>query len=369
MTRLILGFYSKPLHIMSIIILFSVLLLSLGKMHIAFVILSGGLFFYSMLVHKIRREEKNIQIQLASDLLTDKEDTTHPPQILIQIAHVIEHLQKSYQRDANEISNQHLEIGYSAKELANNAQNTSKQSNIQHQNCVTTAAAASQINVSLSDISARIEGINTAAIESKKYCNHSFETLVDSKQQVNRVNNVILDTQKSLLHLKDKLDTVTLMSNVISDMAAQTNLLAINASIEAAKAGEFGRGFAVVATEMKMLAQRSQESAQTITNQTHEVTINMDDLESHMKSAIDYIGQSGQQVESACNNLNDIVNKTEVMALDIDGVAVATEQQMCAVKEITHAVEQLTSLAEQTSQLSMQQAEVADHLHHIAQTA
>lgn len=285
--------------------------------------------------------------------------------LLAPLANAIVQLNKQQQREHNESHKQNLEIGYSAQELANNAEIAAQQSKIQHQNCMTTATATTQINVSLSEISQHIDAIRHVANESQSNCRASFQTLVDSKQQVTHVSDVIIHTQQSVQQLKDKLETVLLMSRVINEMADQTNLLAINASIEAAKAGEFGRGFAVVANEMKMLAERSQTSAKTITNKTKEITKNMQAVEQHMQDAMGHINQSSSQVESACSDLNDIVKMTNTMAIDIDGVAVATEQQMYALKDISQAVEQLTTLAEQNSHMSSQQAHVAQHLNQL----
>jgi len=360
------------LNIVTAVLLISLIILTYNQLiMLALILMSLSLFLCILLLNQIAREQQHLANTLQDNqqalmstaintLLTNKALS-----VLAPTAIAITQLNKHYIRSYSEINNQNLEIEYSAQELAINAENTAKQSHVQHQNCITTAAATEQINVSLIDISQRIEGINNAVINSKSNCNHSFKVLVGSKEQVNLVNDVIIHTQQSLQQLKDKLDTVILMSNIISDMAAQTNLLAINASIEAAKAGEYGRGFSVVATEMKMLAQRSETSSLTITNKTKEVTMNMQVVENHMQDAIGHISQSGVQMASACDNLNDIVNMTESMALDINGVAVATEQQMYALKDITESVEQITALAAQNSYMSIQQADVANHLRHI----
>ncbi|MDX2321736.1 MAG: methyl-accepting chemotaxis protein [Moritella sp.] len=363
--------FSNNMIVLTALLIGVMLLLSNQFFMAAYLLLSGGIGIYVLLLQQIKQEQKSLLKILAinqqDQVYTgiNKLLSEHSITMLLPLLSAITQFNKQYQRDYNEVKNQNLEIGYSAKELSNNADDTAKQSDIQHQNCLTTATATAQINVTLADISRRIEDINRAVNDAKDNCQHSFKTLVDSKQQVSQVNDVIINTQQSLQQLKDKLDTVILMSNVVSEMAAQTNLLSINASIEAAKAGEYGRGFSVVASEMKMLAQRSQTSAQTITNKTKEVTENMHVVESYMQDAIEHIDQSGINVESACGNLNHIVNMTENMAVDIDGVAVATDQQMHALNDITQAVEQLTVLAEQNSHMSMQQANVANHLHHI----
>ena len=314
-----------------------------------------------MLVQVLTEQDPaNVEANINA-LLTSKR--TH---LLSPLTNAIVHWHKQHHRRHDESCKQNLELGYSAQELANNAQAAAQQSHVQHQNCMTTATATTQINVSLSEISLRIEAVRDAAIHSQTNCHTSFKTLTDSKQQVAQVSDVITQTQVSLQQLKQKLDIVISMSKVINDMADQTNLLAINASIEAAKAGEFGRGFSVVANEMKMLAERSQTSAKTITNKTNEVTENMHQVEQQMQVAMSHINQSGVQVESAFNDLNVIVEMTKTMALDIDGVAVATEQQMCALQDISQAVNNLTTLAAENSHMSSQQASVAKHLSQIA---
>jgi methyl-accepting chemotaxis protein len=371
MKLLLSGFFSNNMIVSTALLIGAMLLCSYQFFIAGCLLLGGGICIHVLLLQQIKQEQKVLLNVLAvsqqdqmntgiNTLLTDNNVVMLLPALTAIIG-----FNKQFKRGYNEVNNQKLEIGYSAKELAKNADETAKQSDVQHLNCLTTATATAQINVSLTDISRRIEDINHAVIDAKDNCQHSFKTLVDSKQQVSQVSDVIINTQQSLQQLKEKLDTVILMSSVISEMAAQTNLLSINATIEAAKAGEYGRGFSVVAGEMKMLAQRSQTSAQTITNKTKEVTDNMHVVESYMQAAIGHIDQSGVRVESACEHLNNIVKKTESMAVDIDGVAVATEQQMYALNEITQAVEQLTELAAQNNHMSIQQANVANHLHRI----
>ncbi|PKH06066.1 methyl-accepting chemotaxis protein [Moritella sp. Urea-trap-13] len=371
MKLLFSGLFSNNMIVLTALLIGAMLLLSNQFFIAACLLLGGGIFIYVLLLQQIKQEQQGLLKILAVSQQSkmnsgiNKLLVEHNIVMLLPVLTAIIGFNKQFKRGYNEVNNQNLEIGYSAKELANNADETAKQSDVQHQNCLTTATATAQINVSLTDISRRIEDINRAVIDAKDNCHHSFKTLVDSKQQVSQVSDVIINTQQSLQQLKEKLDTVILMSSVISEMAAQTNLLSINATIEAAKAGEYGRGFSVVAGEMKMLAQRSQTSAQTITNKTKEVTENMHAVESYMQDAIGHIDQSGVRVESACEHLNNIVNMTENMAVDIDGVAVATEQQMYALKDITQAVEQLTILSAQNSHMSTEQANVANHLHHI----
>jgi methyl-accepting chemotaxis protein len=158
---------------------------------------------------------------------------------------------------------------------------------------------------------------------------------------------------------------VTAMSQIISDIAGQTNLLALNAAIEAARAGEHGRGFAVVADEVRALAVRSQGSASEIATNIARVQESMQQVLVSMKNVVEKTDKSLQGVFSADESLKSILTTTDDVFGLIDEIAVAAGQQSIAAREISKHIETVADLANQNSYRAGQAAEIADHLHRL----
>jgi Methyl-accepting chemotaxis protein len=137
--------------------------------------------------------------------------------------------------------------------------------------------------------------------------------------------------------------------NVISDIADQTNLLALNAAIEAARAGEAGRGFAVVADEVRKLAEKTLASTQDVGNaiaaiqdSTAKSVGDMDKAVGQVELATDFANQSGKALE-------EIVSTVEATADQVNAIAEASGQQSAASEEINHSIDNVTQVARQTA--------------------
>lgn len=272
---------------------------------------------------------------------------------------------KSRQRRNAEYRDAVKEMGHSSFELAANAKEVSKSAAYQSNATASSAAAITEISHSIDDISSRIVSARDAATRACDYSKSGGNALESARREVSAVANLARETEMRVSQLGTLMHNVTAMSQIISDIAGQTNLLALNAAIEAARAGEHGRGFAVVADEVRALAVRSQGSASEIAANIGRVQESMQQVLVSMSNVVEKTDKSLQGVFSTDESLKAILTTTDDVFGLIDEIAVAAGQQSIAAREISKHIETVADLANQNSYRAGQAAEIADHLHRL----
>lgn len=272
---------------------------------------------------------------------------------------------KSQQRRNTEYKDTVKEMGHSSFELAANAKEVSKSAAYQSTATTSSAAAITEISHSIEDISGRITSARNAATKACEFSKEGGKALLNASSGVSEVANVARETEVRVSQLNELMTKVTAMSQIISDISGQTNLLALNAAIEAARAGEHGRGFAVVADEVRALAVRSQGSASEIATDISRVQESMQQVLISMTKVVEKTDSSLQAVSSADKSLKEILTTTDDVFALIDEISIAAGQQSLAAREISTHIETVANLANQNSLRAGQAAEIADHLHRL----
>jgi len=221
-----------------------------------------------------------------------------------------------------------------------------------------------------------MEEMNATVLEVAKNASQAAETSDAAKRKAQEGSNVveqaireIANVHEQSLALKSDMDTlgkqaegIGQIMNVISDIADQTNLLALNAAIEAARAGEAGRGFAVVADEVRKLAEKTMTATKEVGDAIH-------GIQQGTKRNIENVERSAKSVEEATTlakksgeSLTAIVNLVDAASDQVRSIATASEQQSSASEEINRSIEEISTISAETSQAMGQAAQAVSEL-------
>lgn len=180
--------------------------------------------------------------------------------------------------------------------------------------------------------------------------------------QIDQLSNTLLESEKIVQELAKDSDTIGSVLDVIRGIAEQTNLLALNAAIEAARAGEQGRGFAVVADEVRTLASRTQDSTQEIESIISSLQTRTKDIVSHMAACRTQGQESADQASSAGEMLEEITQDVSMIMEMNTAIATAIQEQSTVASEVNQHVVMIRDVAESSGEAAIQNGQMSEEL-------
>ncbi len=253
-------------------------------------------------------------------------------------------------------------VAMSSTELAANAEEMASGLETQQQQTQQVAAAVEELSQSVGEVAAKSSDATTASEESQRLAEDGGSIVNNTVEEMEGISSEVRSSAEAINTLGEKSQTIGEIIAVINDIADQTNLLALNAAIEAARAGEHGRGFAVVADEVRKLAERTTEA-------TEEVSSSIRGIQSETKIAVNLIESGSQRVgrgvglaSQAGTALQSIVSCSQGVQGMVQDIAAAANQQTAAADEIARAVEGINSLTSQSSEGAARASRAAGEL-------
>ncbi|MDE1942693.1 MAG: methyl-accepting chemotaxis protein [Betaproteobacteria bacterium] len=228
------------------------------------------------------------------------------------------------------------------------------------------ASSVEEISVGMDQTTAHSKAMQNLSEENGRNATEGGEVITQVISDMRRISETVQKSSEVISSLDRQSEEIWQVTHVIKEIAEQTNLLALNAAIEAARAGEQGRGFAVVADEVRKLAERASSS-------TDQITTLLENVRSMTKSAVETMGRSVQAVEDgtaladqASTRMDSIRHSAAQVGEAVIGIADTLREQSAATNEIAKSVERIAQMAEDNSQKASGSVKISNELEHTA---
>lgn len=304
-----------------------------------------------------KSDEAEVQKRRAEEALKDvKAQEVKVVQLLDRMTHAA--------TEAAEISEQ---LASASEELAAQVDEVSSGAEIQDQRSTETATAMEEMNATVLEVARNSGSAANCADNTKEEAAMGADIVLRSVEANDRVTDQAKSLKEKMSALGDQAEGIGRILGVISDIADQTNLLALNAAIEAARAGEAGRGFAVVADEVRKLAEKTMQATKEVGSAINEIQTGASENVAVVDVAVEAVLEANNLANQSGEALKRIVQLAVETSDEVRSIATAAEEQSAVSEEINRAVEEISRITAETSSGMNQSAQAVTELAELAE--
>jgi methyl-accepting chemotaxis protein len=254
---------------------------------------------------------------------------------------------------ANQLSGASLQMATGTEEVASQT--------------ATVAVASEQMSATATEIARNCVRAAESAKQANDTALHGEEVVEETISVMSRISLRVNESSQTVETLGSRSEQIGEIIGTIEDIADQTNLLALNAAIEAARAGEQGRGFAVVADEVRALAERTTRATREIGSMIKTIQDETRGAVSSMVDGVREVETGTSEAAKSGDSLKEILNQINLVAMEVSQIASAAEEQTATIAEISSNIHQITDVVQETARGAQESAEAARQLAGMAQ--
>lgn len=261
-----------------------------------------------------------------------------------------------------EVSSTTRDVASAATEIAASSEEMAAGMNEQNQQVTQISSAIEEMSASVVEVARKSSDAANNAAQSGKVAEEGGQVVTDTITGMQAISEAVTASAASVQELGKRGEQIGEIIEVINDIADQTNLLALNAAIEAARAGEHGRGFAVVADEVRKLADRTTKATEEIAQSIEAIQTETGEAVKRMNAGTEQVSTGVEKATAAGQSLTQIVTSAREVATMIQSIAAAAEEQSAASEQVSRNIEGISAVTRQSTEGTNQAAAAAAQL-------
>ncbi|MDO8812992.1 MAG: methyl-accepting chemotaxis protein [Gallionella sp.] len=283
-----------------------------------------------------------------------------------RVGQAVNHLMEKFRNIISHVTRSSEGVADASNMLAASSRQVNQSSAAQADSASSVASSVEELSVSISETAGNAQIAAEIVAKSRVGTAQVLATMSDTVRNVNGIAELIRESDANVGRLDDRSKKIGGIIQVIKEVADQTNLLALNAAIEAARAGEQGRGFAVVADEVRKLAERTSKATEEIASLIGDIQNHIGETVTGMRQANTQVAESLVLVGKTETALHRIGGDSGEVANNVQSIADAIREQDSAIHQVVANIEKIAQMSEENSAATASSSDTATQLDRLA---